>query len=155
MLNKIDSKYQYYRYYVTLSNNIKIWTVSNVKPLNLNSNDIYGLNKKHKKAEIDKNKTPILMLHGYLGSSGFWIKNLDDITETKHILYAIDLPGFGKSTRIDYGKDPYTYKNMIISTIENYIRCIDLKRFILIGIFKYLSIYFNFKISIVMFKIFI
>jgi len=52
---------------------------------------------------------PIILIHGFFFDSNMWKKNIDALAE-KYKVYAIDLWGFGYSTRepLDYGYPLYT-----------------------------------------------
>lgn len=56
----------------------KIWTIEMEDPKN-------------------SNKSPIVLLHGFAASIGFWALNLDSLSDVRKV-YAIDLIGFGKNS---------------------------------------------------------
>jgi pimeloyl-ACP methyl ester carboxylesterase len=44
--------------------------------------------------------SPIILLHGWGGSSRYWYNTLDHLA-TNHTVYALDLPGYGQSPALD------------------------------------------------------
>lgn len=84
-------------------------------------------------------KSPIILLHGYLGSGSLWVCNLDNMSETKRPIYAIDLPGFSKSTRLDFGNIPEEYEKNILNVINEYISTLKTEQIILIGIYIFME----------------
>lgn len=53
----------------------------------------------------DSQETPIVLLHGYVSALAFWMLNLDEFAAHRPV-YAIDLLGFGKSSRPSFSHDP-------------------------------------------------
>lgn len=49
-------------------------------------------------------KLPIVLLHGFASGIGMWISNLDSLS-VHHPLYALDLLGFGRSSRPIFSLD--------------------------------------------------
>lgn len=47
---------------------------------------------------------PLVLVHGYLCGSALWVLNLESFAKDR-IVYSIDLPGFGKSSRPKLSKD--------------------------------------------------
>ncbi|ESO87802.1 hypothetical protein LOTGIDRAFT_219704 [Lottia gigantea] len=82
--------------------------------------------------EKEKEKTPIVMVHGFGGGVGLWIHNLDSLSE-KRTVYAFDLLGFGRSSRPVFSHDPELAENEFIDAIEEWRKSLNLEKFILIG----------------------
>ncbi|KAF1742638.1 hypothetical protein MXB_2048 [Myxobolus squamalis] len=113
---------KYYRYYVETENNCKIWTLSSVP-------HTQPIAEKF----CDPNLLPVLMLHGLLAGLGFWVMNFDTIVDAGHDLYAIDLPGFGRSSRIEFSEDAEETETIFVEKIEQWRKKIGLTRMIIIG----------------------
>lgn len=62
------------------------------------------------------NKAPCVMIHGFGGNSGQWRKNLPALKEAGHAAYAIDLLGYGYSSK----PDPRTRQVNEIYNFENW-----------------------------------
>ena len=75
-------------------------------PINLN----YQFDKS------DKKNTPIVILHGLLGSSDNW-KTITPLLSKEHDIYRLDLRNHGKSPH----SDTMTYESMGVDVI-NFIR---------------------------------
>jgi pyruvate dehydrogenase E2 component (dihydrolipoamide acetyltransferase) len=52
----------------------------------------------YKAAGLDHDATPVLLIHGFGGDSDNWLFNIDDLATSRPV-YAVDLPGHGKSTK--------------------------------------------------------
>lgn len=73
--------------------------------------------------------TPILILHGWGGSSDSWENVMEIIGGNKFNIICPDLPGFGKS---DDPKEPWSI-NDYISFVFDFIKKLEIDDFILIG----------------------
>ena len=107
----LKSKYE--GRYVSVSNNTQqIWTVYS----NLTSTNI-----------------PIVLIHGFGGGLALWSLNLDQLTADRPV-YAIDLPGFARSSRPRFSPDPNEAENEFVNMLEDWRIAISLnKPFILLG----------------------
>ncbi len=83
-------------------------------------------------AETEVDKLPLVMIHGF--GAGFlqFYKNLDHLSSERKLL-AIDLPGFGRSTRISFSKDPLRAEEEFVDSIERWRKQVGVERFILLG----------------------
>lgn len=75
---------------------------------------------------------PVVMIHGF--GAGFlqFYKNLDHLHSRRKLL-AIDLPGFGRSTRVPFPSDATLAENQFINSIEQWRKLVGVERFILLG----------------------
>jgi abhydrolase domain-containing protein 4 len=76
--------------------------------------------------------TPIVLIHGFCGGIGLWAHNVKGLS-SKRALYAIDLLGFGRSSRPQFSSDPVQVEQELIDSIEEWRKEMNLEKMILIG----------------------
>ncbi|VVC26343.1 Alpha/beta hydrolase fold-1,Alpha/Beta hydrolase fold [Cinara cedri] len=81
----------------------------------------------------DKRETPIVLLHGFAAGIGLWCMNIDQISNNCRPVYAMDLLGFGRSSRPQFSKDPEQVEVQYVNAIEKWRSEIKLDKFILLG----------------------
>eukprot|EP00118_Oscarella_pearsei_P026216 m.309628 g.309628 ORF g.309628 m.309628 type:complete len:353 (+) comp47137_c0_seq1:26-1084(+) len=79
----------------------------------------------------DKN-IPLVLVHGFGGGVGVWVKNLDHLSHNRPV-YAFDLLGFGRSSRPKFDKNPEVAEEQFVESIESWRREMGLQKFILLG----------------------
>jgi pyruvate dehydrogenase E2 component (dihydrolipoamide acetyltransferase) len=52
----------------------------------------------YKAAGLENSATPVVLIHGFGGDSDNWLFNIDELAKSRPV-YAVDLPGHGKSTK--------------------------------------------------------
>jgi pimeloyl-ACP methyl ester carboxylesterase len=75
---------------------------------------------------------PIVLLHGFGAGIGFWVLNLDAFAADRP-LYAIDLLGYGRSTRCKFSKDAETIEEQYVESIEKWRQKLNIDRMIILG----------------------
>jgi len=95
----------------------KLWTVA----FNENTN-----------ANINENKHPLLLVHGLCASVGLWALNIDALAAERSV-YAIDLLGFGRSSRPKFSSDPLEAESQHVEAIEAWRKKMDIEKFVLLG----------------------
>ncbi len=73
---------------------------------------------------------PLLLIHGANFGWGVWYPNIASLSKN-FTVYAIDLPGAGRSTRIDYSRLNPEEDFLIVT--EDFIKALGLKNFHIIG----------------------
>ena len=79
-----------------------------------------------------ENKSPIVLVHGYLGGMGDWRYAIDALAEQRS-LYAIDLLGFGRSGRPQFSQNGQEAEMELVEAIEAWRREMGLEKMVLCG----------------------
>ncbi|XP_044747233.1 (Lyso)-N-acylphosphatidylethanolamine lipase-like [Coccinella septempunctata] len=80
----------------------------------------------------ESKNTPLVLLHGFAAGIGFWVRNLDPLSKDRPV-YAIDLLGFGRSSRPEFSMDSLEAERQMVDSIEAWRRQMELEQFILLG----------------------
>ncbi|XP_058455965.1 (Lyso)-N-acylphosphatidylethanolamine lipase [Malaya genurostris] len=80
----------------------------------------------------ESNRTPILMLHGLGAGVALWVLNLDEIAKQRP-LYAIDILGFGRSSRPMFAEDAMVAEKQLVKSIDEWRKEMGLKEMIVLG----------------------
>ena len=87
--------------------------------------------------ENEKDKTPLLFLHGFGANSNHWRKNIKSFAENGYAVYSVDLLGFGESDQPgikEIGKlDNGIWCDQITDFITDIIRPINSNRIVIVG----------------------
>lgn len=84
------------------------------------------------RANIESQKTPVLLLHGFGSGSALWCLNIDSIAANRPV-YAVDMLGFGRSSRPTFEKDAIDAERQFITGIEAWREETGLNKFIIVG----------------------
>ena len=77
-------------------------------------------------------RLPLVMIPGFGGGFVQYYKNLDHL-HTNRRVYAFDLPGFGRSTRISFSSDAEKAEEEFVAAIEKWREEMGLEEFIFLG----------------------
>lgn len=80
----------------------------------------------------ESNKTPILLLHGLASGVALWVLNLDSFA-AKRPVYAIDVLGFGRSSRPPFSSDALEAERQLVQSVEEWRREMKVEKMILLG----------------------
>lgn len=80
----------------------------------------------------ENKNVPIVMLHGFGAGIAFWVMNLEEISADRP-LYALDLLGFGKSSRSSFSKDAEVIEQQFVDFIEKWRELMKIPKMILLG----------------------
>src|SRR3989344_1127805 len=73
---------------------------------------------------------PLLLIHGANIGWGQWYRNIPELAKRSEV-WALDLPGAGRSSRVDYSKlDP---QKDLVEVVEKFVRVHNLRDFHIIG----------------------
>jgi len=77
-------------------------------------------------------KIPLVLIHGMGGGTGLWVLNYEELG-AKRPLYAIDLLGFGQSSRPNFSKKPEKSEKKFVNSIEEWRLSLNIEKMILLG----------------------
>jgi len=80
----------------------------------------------------DSQRVPLVLLHGLGAGVGLWCLNLDAFAAHRPI-YAIDVLGFGRSSRPDFSTDAMEVERQLVQSVEEWRREMKLPKMILLG----------------------
>ena len=91
-------------------------------------------------------RTPLVLVHGFGCGIVQFYKNLDHLHSDRR-LYALDLPGFARSTRIPFPADAEGAESEFVEALERWREGVGLEEFILLGhsLGAYLSLSYSMK----------
>ena len=76
---------------------------------------------------------PLVLVHGFGGGVGIWVKNLDALSRNRTV-YAFDLLGFGRSSRPNFPpRDADAVEKRFVASIDAWRRELGIERFTLLG----------------------
>lgn len=77
-------------------------------------------------------KTPLVLLHGFACGIGVWVMNLDSLSSDRPV-YAIDVLGFGRSSRPPFSHEALEAEMQFFISIEKWRIAVGLEKMILLG----------------------
>lgn len=77
-------------------------------------------------------KTPLVLLHGLGAGCALWVLNYDTFARDRPV-YAIDVLGFGRSSRPEFSKDGDMAEKQFVRSIEEWRKEVNIKRMIVCG----------------------
>ncbi|XP_068179379.1 1-acylglycerol-3-phosphate O-acyltransferase ABHD5 [Antennarius striatus] len=79
-----------------------------------------------------KHRTPMVLLHGFGGGVGLWAHNLEALSQRRPV-FALDLLGFGQSSRPQFSTDAQEVEEQFVESIEQWRANVGLETMILLG----------------------
>ncbi|KAJ3609112.1 hypothetical protein NHX12_023638 [Muraenolepis orangiensis] len=75
---------------------------------------------------------PLVLLHGFGGGVALWIRNFDSLSGGGPV-YALDLLGFGRSSRPQFSSDPQEVEEQFLWALEEWRQRVGLESMVLLG----------------------
>lgn len=75
---------------------------------------------------------PLVLLHGFGGGVALWTQNLDTFSSSGPV-YAVDLLGFGRSSRPQFPSDPEGAEEQFVVALEEWREKVGLEEMVLLG----------------------
>ncbi|CAG0923944.1 unnamed protein product [Notodromas monacha] len=82
--------------------------------------------------ESDNKSIPLVLVHGFGNGAAFWCMNFDSISKSRNV-YAVDMPGFARSSRPKFCTDAQKIEEFYVHSLEEWRRQMNLEKFILLG----------------------
>lgn len=83
-------------------------------------------------ANTENKNVPLVLVHGFAAGLAFWLQNLDALAVDRPV-YAIDLLGFGKSSRSEFSDDPQMIEIQYCESIERWRQIMQIDKMIILG----------------------
>ena len=82
--------------------------------------------------EVSPEKLPLVMIHGFGCGLGAYYRNFDALHSERRLL-AMDVLGFGRSSRVNFTPDADKAEGEFVDSIERWRQSLGLEKFILLG----------------------
>uniref|UniRef100_A0A3Q4BZC9 1-acylglycerol-3-phosphate O-acyltransferase ABHD5 n=1 Tax=Mola mola TaxID=94237 RepID=A0A3Q4BZC9_MOLML len=79
-----------------------------------------------------QHRPPLVLLHGFGGGVALWTQNLDSLSSSGPV-YALDLLGFGRSSRPRFTSDPEGAEEQFVESLEEWRERVGLEEMVLLG----------------------
>lgn len=77
-------------------------------------------------------RTPLVLLHGIGGGLALWAQNLDFLSSSGPV-YALDLLGFGRSSRPQFTSDAEGAEEQFVAALEEWREKVGVEEMVLVG----------------------
>lgn len=91
--------------------------------------------RKGSSQQVGKSATPVLLIHGYFLGSGCWSENLQQLSDDGRQVFAIDWPGWGRSSRPAFpiGQGVDAVETFFVDRIEAWRKSMGVSKMVLLG----------------------
>lgn len=114
----------YSRQHIRISNDNYLWTVAFSTQLHPSSSSL--------PQPPAQPRSPLVLLHGFGGGLALWAQNLDTLSSCGPV-YALDLLGFGRSSRPLFSTDPEGAEEQFVEALEEWREKVGLQEMVLLG----------------------
>ncbi|XP_034165691.2 1-acylglycerol-3-phosphate O-acyltransferase ABHD5 [Pangasianodon hypophthalmus] len=83
--------------------------------------------------DSERSRVPVVLLHGFGGGVGLWVKNLAALALSGRTVYALDLLGFGQSSRPMAGSHAQEAEEKFVQSLEEWREAVGVELMILLG----------------------
>ncbi|XP_076842378.1 1-acylglycerol-3-phosphate O-acyltransferase ABHD5 [Brachyhypopomus gauderio] len=121
---------QFTQGHVPISNGNYIWT------LGFNETKNLGDPRARPASQASRDggsEVPLVLLHGFGGGVGLWVKNLTALAQSKRPVYALDLLGFGRSSRPIARSHSQEAEEQFVQSLEEWREAVGVELMILLG----------------------
>ncbi|XP_036344518.1 (Lyso)-N-acylphosphatidylethanolamine lipase-like isoform X1 [Rhagoletis pomonella] len=80
----------------------------------------------------DSKEVPLVMLHGLGAGVAMWVMNLDALSKDRPV-YAMDVLGFGRSSRPTFSNDALICEKQFVKSVEEWRREMNINNMVLLG----------------------
>ncbi|KAM8713930.1 hypothetical protein ACLKA7_014139 [Drosophila subpalustris] len=80
----------------------------------------------------DSKEVPLVLLHGFGSGVALWVMNLDSFAKDRPV-HAMDVLGFGRSSRPMFAKDALVCEKQFVKSVEEWRRKMNISDMILLG----------------------
>jgi len=120
---------QFYVFCVMYTAGMSVKPEGQYVPLSDGSNRVWTISMNNKNMS---NSTPLVLLHGMGSGVALWVLNLESLAQHRQV-YAIDVLGFGRSSRVQFASDADQVEAEFVQSIEDWRQSVGLERMILLG----------------------
>lgn len=76
--------------------------------------------------------TPVVLVHGFLGGIGMFIKNINALSKTRRV-FVFDMMGFGRSSRVTVQGSAMEVEESYVASMEKWRQKVGIDNFVLLG----------------------
>ena len=81
---------------------------------------------------VTENRIPLVMIHGFGCGLGAFYRNFDGLHLERQLL-ALDILGFGRSSRTSFSPDAERAEHELVDSLERWRQVVGLDKFVLLG----------------------